>query len=104
MTRLNNSHSCFVCARRTDALAVGRPDRLAWYCNDCGPELARKALYMKARDLDSLEKLVAVKVAEEAGEQPITIDPTELPAFISWAVKSFADTMRKHLEEGGAPF
>jgi len=58
---------------------------------------------MQNRDLDTLEKLAAEKVAEQAGGD-ISIPANELPAFIAWAVKSFADTMREHLENGGAPF
>jgi ribosomal protein L37AE/L43A len=104
LERLNNSHVCFCCSRRSDALAVGKPSKLAWYCQECGPDLAKKALSMQEKDLDTLEKFCVVKVAEEAGEGDVTITAAELPSFISWAVKSFAETMRKHLDEGGAPF
>lgn len=102
MTRINNSHSCIACARRSDGLAVGNPKRLGWFCTECGPDLARKALYM--RNLDSVEQRVCEKVAEQAGAEPLTLNPQELPAFIAWAVKEFAETMRKDLDEGGAPF
>lgn len=105
MTRLNNPDSCICCTRRTDGLAVGRPGRLAWFCSDCGPDLARIALQMQNRNLDAVEQRACLKVAEEASStEPLTISPAELPAFIAWAVKSFADTMRKDLEQGGAPF
>ncbi|MFK4647197.1 ribosomal protein L37AE/L43A [Bradyrhizobium ottawaense] len=102
MTRLNNSHACIACARRSDGLAVGRPQKLGWFCLECGPDIARKALYMK--NLDAVEQRACEKVAAEAGQEPITIAPSELPAFIAWAVKEFAETMRKDLDEGGAPF
>lgn len=102
-SRLNNPESCICCARRTDGLAVGKPGKLAWYCQDCGPDLARVALAMKQRDFDSLEKLAAEKVADAAGGD-VNVPAAELPAFIAWAVKEFADTMRKHLESGEAPF
>lgn len=56
------------------------------------------------KNLDAVEQRACQKVAEQAGSDPLTIPPAELPAFIAWAVKSFAETMRKDLEEGGAPF
>jgi hypothetical protein len=104
MTRINNPEVCVCCSRRADGLAVGRPQRLAWYCNECGPDLARIALQMAQRNMDTLEQRVCIKVAEECGEEPLTIPPNELPAFIAFVVKSFADSMRKELESGGAPF
>jgi hypothetical protein len=105
MTRLNNPDSCICCARRTDGLAVGRPPKLAWYCSDCGPDLARIALQMQNRNLDAVEQRACLKVAEEcSGAEALTIQAAELPAFISFVVKQFADTMRKDLEAGGAPF
>lgn len=60
---------------------------------------------MQTRNLDAVEQRACLKVAEEcSGAEPLTISLAELPAFIAWAVKSFADTMRKDLEQGGAPF
>ena len=58
---------------------------------------------MENRNLDAVEQRACLKVAEEAGGD-IQVPAAELPAFIAWAVKQFADTMRKDLEEGGAPF
>jgi ribosomal protein L37AE/L43A len=103
-SRLNNPDSCICCIRRTDGLAVGRPGKLAWYCRDCGSDLARKALYMDNRNMDAVEQRACLKVAQDCGSDVITIEPDELPAFIAYVVKSFADTMRKDMEEGGAPF
>jgi hypothetical protein len=56
------------------------------------------------KNLDAVEQRACEKVAAEAGQEPITLAPSELPAFIAWAVKSFAETMRKDLDEGAAPF
>lgn len=104
-SRLNNPDSCICCARRTDGLAVGRYHRLAWYCNECGPDLARIALQMAQKNMDAVEQRACLQVAEECGgTESLTLTPTELPAFIAHVVKSFADTMRKDLESGGAPF
>jgi hypothetical protein len=102
--RLNNPESCICCARRANGLAVGRPDKLGWFCKDCNVDLAKKALHMKNRDFDTLEKLAAEQVASQAGDGDITLTPQEMPDFIVWAVKSFADTMRQHVEDGKAPF
>lgn len=102
--RVNNSEACICCSRRADGVAVGRPGKLGWYCNDCGPDLAKVALAMMHRDLDNVEKRAAVLVAEAAGQGEIVLKPEELPAFVSWVVKEFADTMRKQFENGAPPF
>ena len=105
-SRLNNPESCICCARRADGLAVGKPGKLGWYCEQCTPELARIALDMalqRPKELDSLEKLAAEKVAEQIGGDA-TIPAAELPAFVAWTVKEFAEVMRKNMESGAAPF
>jgi hypothetical protein len=105
MSRVNNSHSCIVCARRTDGLAVGWWTKtrmhLGWYCKQCGPSNARSALSMK--NMDDVEQRACLKVAEQI-EGDVTIPAAELPAFIAWCVKSFAENMREDIENGGAPF
>lgn len=95
------TEACIVCSRRHDGLAVGRPNRLGWYCLECGPSNARTALYMK--NMDGVEQRACLKVAEEI-DGDITIPAAELPAFISWCVKMFAENMRRDIENGGAPF
>jgi len=109
MSRINNSQSCIVCARRADGLAVGfqgrrrhKDQKLGWYCTECGPSSARSALSMK--NMDDVEQRACLKVAEEAGGD-LVIPAAELPAFIAWCVKEFAENMRRDIEEeGGAPF
>lgn len=104
MTRINNPESCICCSRRADGLAVGKPNKLGWFCHECGPDLARVALTMKQRDLDSFEKLAIEKMTAQI-DGDVTLPPSELPAFIAWCIKEFADTMRKMIEtEGAAPF
>jgi hypothetical protein len=103
-SRVNNPESCICCSRRADGLAVGRPQKLGWFCRDCGPDLARKALHMDNRTFDTLENLVAEQVAKDAANGDVTLTPKELPEFIRWCVTHFADTMRKHVESGKAPF
>ena len=105
MSRINNPEACIVCARRAAGLAVGfqgrRNIKLGWYCTECGPSNARSALSMK--NMDDVEQRACLKVAEEAGGD-LVIPAAELPAFIAWCVKSFAENMRRDIEEGGAPF
>jgi ribosomal protein L37AE/L43A len=104
--RVNNPEACICCGRRADGLAVGRPGRLGWYCAECTPELARIALTMATsnpRHFDTIELKAAELVAEAAGGD-ISMPAAELPAFVSWAVKEFAEQMRKMMEAGAAPF
>lgn len=104
MSRVNNSQSCIVCARRADGLAVGwwtkKRNHLGWYCTECGPSNARSALSMK--NMDDVEQRACLKIAEGLGD--LVIPAAELPAFIAWCVKMFAENMRRDIEEGGAPF
>jgi ribosomal protein L37AE/L43A len=103
-SRTNNPEACIVCARRSDGLAVGRPERLGWYCKQCGPSNARTALYMK--NMDDVEQRACLKVAEAAsnGTENLNMTSAELPAFISWCVKEFAENMRRDIDGGGPPF
>lgn len=102
--RINNPESCVCCARRSNGLAVGRPGQLGWCCEDCSTETAKKALNMDSRSFDTLEKLVAERVAKDAADGPVTLTPEEMPEFVQWVVTHFADTIRKHVEQGGSPF
>jgi hypothetical protein len=101
MTRLNNPELCIVCARRADGMAVGKPDRLGWFCIECGPERAKEALAM-GRKLDEVEKRAAKRVAALC-DTAITLEPKELPEFVEWAVQEFAKAMRQEVKEG-VPF
>jgi hypothetical protein len=109
-SRINNPQSCFVCARHSSGMAAGIPPlrwpggRLGWYCGECGPALARKALTMKRTEMDSLEIQTCVLVAAECGEDNLVIKRDELPAFVSWCVQRFSEVMRQSVEDGEAPF
>lgn len=97
-SRINNSESCVVCARRSDGLAVGQPRALGWYCNECGSTLAWKVLF-KMVNMDKIEQDACIKVAELAGGD-VSIPANELPAFIAWCVKQFAETVRSEVKHG----
>lgn len=103
--RINNQHICISCGRRSDGLAVGRPNHLGWFCTTCGPDLARIALEMaQTPEFDAVEKRVAQKVAELSGLSEFRMTKDELPEFVQWAVREFSEAMRKELEGTGAPF
>ncbi len=102
-SRINNSESCICCARRADGVAVGKPGKLGFYCNDCGPDMAKIALAMHTRQFDDVEKRAAQAVAAAAGGA-IEVPITESPAFILWVVEQFAENMRRDMESGAPPF
>lgn len=100
-TRINNPQACIVCGRRADGMAVGEPDRLGWYCEECGVDKAKEALSM-GRALDAVEKRACVKVAELCGTS-VTLNTDEMAEFVEWAVEEFAKAMRQEVKEG-VPF
>jgi ribosomal protein L37AE/L43A len=103
VTRLNNPQSCFLCRRRADGLAVGAPQKLGWFCSECGIPLAKEAYKMPAKELDVFEQRACAKVAELC-TGPVTLSNEELPAFVAWAVQEFSQAIRKEIESGDPPF
>jgi hypothetical protein len=55
------------------------------------------------KNMDDVEQRACLRVAREVGGD-LAIPAAELPAFIAWCVKSFAENMREDIENGGAPF
>lgn len=105
MTRINNPESCICCSRRADGLAVGRPERLGWFCSECGPDMARIALQMaQSKELDVYEQRAAAAVAEKLPATDFNFPAEDLPKFIGWTVREFADAIRKEIEGGKPPF
>ena len=88
--RLNNSESCYVCARRACGLAVGNAHRRAWYCEMCTIELAVEAINM---NLDPIEKQTIVNIAEKAGKE-VTLTGEDVNAFIEWVIQEYSNGMR----------
>lgn len=102
--RLNNPELCICCSRRSDGLAVGKPGRLAWFCSECGPDLAKIALAMiERRKFDAIEERAAKAVGELCGTS-ITLPQEEIAQFVQWAVTEFGRELTKELESGGPPF
>jgi hypothetical protein len=104
MKRINNPEACICCGRRADGLAVGRPGKLAWYCLECGPDLARIAMNMMTRDWDAIEKRAAEGIAQEIGGDLEGVPAAELPGFVLWVIEKFSESMRKQVETGQPPF
>lgn len=106
-SRINNPHACICCGRRPEGLAVGNPDRLGWYCNQCNSDLAKVALAMaikKDKELDTYERKACQRVAKLSGLSEFTLTSQELPDFVAWAVTEFAKAMRDELETGTTGF
>jgi len=104
-SRLNNPESCICCSRRADGMAVGRPGKLGWFCNDCGAEMAKVALNLiETRKFDVFEQRAAARVADLIAQQDMTLSKDELPDFIKWAVQEFSTAIRAELESGRPPF
>lgn len=101
--RINNSQACICCGRRADGLAVGEPNKLGWYCLECGPGLAKVALAMTSRDFDIIERRAIEAVAQKIGGD-VTLTVDEMADFIKWLVGEYAQAMRSEIENGGAPF
>lgn len=101
--RLDNPESCFVCSRRADGLAVGKPDKLAWFCETCDADLAKIALKAKPQDFDAFELRACQAVASLCGGE-VRLEPVDLPQFIQWAVDEFSKAVRLEVESGKPPF
>jgi hypothetical protein len=95
---INNPNICFVCGRRACGLAVGEPQHLGWYCDDCNSEVAKKAIV--SRKFDVFEERACQAVAELAGTD-ITLTKAEMADFVRWAVTEFGNALRKELESNG---
>lgn len=103
LNRLNNHHVCFMCGRRADGMAVGNPDRLGWYCNECGLERAKEAIRMP-KDMDVFEQRALQKVAASLPADQFNFPASELPQFIKWVIDDFGEAIRKEVDGGKAPF
>ena len=50
-SRMNDEYLCFVCGRMACGLAVGTPKKLAWYCNECTPQIVREAMMSNLNEI-----------------------------------------------------
>jgi hypothetical protein len=108
----NNPHVC-LCSRRADGFAVGKPGNLLWYCDECGPAIAKMVLKMTDKAFDAYEQR-AVTAASEAGGEYLDgagkgdafdrVTPEEWSEMTVRIIRTFADTIRREVESGVAPF
>jgi hypothetical protein len=104
MTRhLNNEHVCGVCRRRAAGLAVGRPGKTVWYCDECGPQAARELLDVSHDRLDAIEQAAIAMTLAELPDR-IVIEPEERLTFGAWWLRTMAQNLRKAARDGYAPF
>jgi len=54
------------------------------------------------QNMDRVEQRACEAVAQLASDnEDLTIPANELPSFVAWCVKEFAEQMRSHLKNGG---
>ncbi|MFG1340387.1 hypothetical protein [Xanthobacter autotrophicus] len=100
---INNEWVCIVCRRQADSIAVGRPGRLGWLCEECGPERAKDA-YMMQREFYKYERRALEKVRAELMEGDLVVPDTELINFLEWLINTFGEKIREELDSGKPPF
>ena len=95
--------SCFVCARRAGPSAA---TGFAWYCKQCGLELAKKVLMMTNKDFDSIEQAACARVAailNDTDSEYLLVPRDEVHVFVGWVVDEFAKQMREYVKTGERP-
>jgi hypothetical protein len=94
-----HTEACFICARRAGANAVGGA-RWAWFCNQCGVELARDAVNMTRERFDLIESAARARVASMIvdgvdGGDDVTIQRNDVELFVGWVIDEFSKQMRE---------
>lgn len=100
---IDNEWVCIVCRRQADSMAVGRPGRLGWFCEECGSERAKDA-YTMQREFYVYEKRALEAVRKELMEGDLIVPDGELITFLEWLVNTFGDKIREELDRGKPPF
>ena len=101
--------SCTICRRRPLSLAVGSAKDPKWLCAECVQLVGE---IRKLKNLDAYEEIAVGDSVTCIGEWLGDIDKTELADFteeeqrylVELTVKSFGDSLRRQIREGGAPF
>ena len=101
---LNNEWACGICRRRADGVAVGRPGRLLWRCDECGVERAKEVFHMPTKEFDVFEKRALQKVRDQLVEGDLVVPDGEVMTFLEWLVNDFAEAIRKEIDSGKPPF
>lgn len=100
---LNDEHVCGVCRRRAHGLAVGKPGRALWFCDACGPSLARTIMNASPQSFDAIERDALDRVLEQLPDT-IEVAPEDRHEFVTWIIREFGAGMRKAAADGHAPF
>jgi ribosomal protein L37AE/L43A len=101
---LNNEHVCGVCRRRAHGLAAGRPGKALWFCDPCGPAIAREiVMTFDQQRLDAIEAEALNRVLDQLPDA-IEVAPAERHEFVTWLIREFGTQIRKAARDGHAPF
>lgn len=107
-SRINDDIACVVCARMAKPFAVGMKHRLGWYCESCGPTLARSIMALTLTDLNAVEQAACKRVADtlinDSNDDPVAIPRHEMPLFVHWVIEEFSKEMRTMIQDGEIPF
>lgn len=109
---------CIVCRRRDCGFGVmkgglkSRNPKTGWYCDDCGPALAQKAVAMSQREFDRAEQGAILQAGDEAGAFLDQIGKTDLATltedewtqFLLTYTRAFGEKMRTALRNNEPPF
>ena len=99
----NSIEQCIVCRRRASGLAVGKPEKLGWFCEGCGIPLAKEVTSMKEKEYDVIEKRAIQRVADKIGED-LVCPKAELPQFIEWLISDFGEAIKQEVSGDSPPF
>lgn len=98
MTRpFNNLSQCIVCRRRSSGVAVGKPDKLGWFCNECASERAKEITTMPDKKFDAVEKRAIAAVAQKIGGD-LQCPQSELPQLIEWLISDFGVALKAEID------
>lgn len=109
MTATPMPDSCTICRRRPIGIAVGTATVPKWLCAECVQLVGE---IRKLKNLDAYEEVAVGDTVDRLGEWLGDIDKTDLCEFtaeeqrtlVELTVKSFGDSLRRQIREGGAPF
>lgn len=100
----NNDEVCGCCRRRCDGWAVGRPNRLLWGCNRCGPPRLLELFHMPPREFDVFEKRALKAVRDELMEGDLVVPDAELLPFLEWLINTFGEKVKEEVKGDKPPF
>ncbi len=98
---LNFQPVCFICKRRSSGFAVGHNHKaLGWFCEACGPKLAKRCFDMKTPIFDRYEEKALETAGERGGAYLDTIKKTDLADLTEGQWKTFLERVINGFGEG----